>query len=1511
MVDGSFTRDELLDRIQARLEVAIDNDEEVPYGSAKELLDALIEHSLLLEFEGPIGPIYRSRTAEGIRLLFRLKQIFPPRSSSSEVDWRAAPDLIADFRLILRQRWYPRRHLNPDEVQSRLSRVGTWDGDAARVLETLLGADSARPFELADFQLEAAERVLQKLSGSLRRSGTIVCAGTGSGKTLAFYLPALLELARLASSDRWTRCLALYPRNELLKDQLGSALEQVLHLNTVLRQMGRPVVTFGAYYGDVPKRHSDEAGLRRKWSRTGSGDTAGWQCPYLSCPRSECAHVGLVWRDSDRLARQERLVCSRPGCDFELEGDEFVLTRDAMHARPPDLLFSGLDMLNQNISAPPVRPMLGIGLPADRRPRLVLLDEAHAYSGTYGAQAALLIRRWKKASRSTPHFVGLSATLEDARRFFADLIGEPQSRVEEVKPRQGDMEAEGQEVLLALRGDPVSKTSLLSASIQTAMLLARLLDPRGTRESLIGTKLFAFTDDLDVTNRLFHNLLDAEGWDLRGGRRQARPAPPLAHLRSPQAPERDARLWAGQSWDAVEKIGHVLSGGPSVVVGRTSSQDAGVDREADSVVATASLEVGFDDPEVGVVLQHKAPRDAASFLQRKGRAGRPRGTRPWTVVVLSDFGRDRIAYQGYEQLFSPELRPRYLPIRNRHVLRMQAVLVLMDWLTERLSERVGDRQLRLWPILSAPPQDGPYLAKNEKRLDVVLGLVKELLTDGVEARRFRHYLESALPVGPEVIEHLLWAPPRSLMLAVLPTIVRRLERRWKTSSPPGKPEGTEPHPFWSPLPEFIPAALFDDLNLPEVTVSVPPHRPDDVEHMPILQAMREFAPGRVSRRFGVNRRDVSHWLPVPDGAPWICLVEEMFGHEGADELDYVRVRGPDGIEELPCFRPREMRVERPPTVVGSTSNARLMWSTQLLPRVLPKESALPAGSPWRGLIRSVGFFTHALGTAIELRRFALGSRYELRLKGDGPLSGTVAFHSVAEGTSRPVAVGYALDVDALRLEVQVPDGLHELSSSNARLVRSLRTARFAHLVKTDPELEGIANDFERDWIVQVTLSALLLEAMARNCSLEEGVELVFDAGAGVPLEEVLGVIFQSQASDASDATRDDRRGELGAILSNDVVAHVVRRAACSLWASPDESWAPWLKQRLLSTLGAAVLDASQQLCAEMDAGDLCVDIRPGVRGREEGCAGQESPEVWLTETSPGGSGVIEALATAYAADPRRFFHLVEAALAPSDFEEVDVELSTLCSWLSGPPESRRAEVVDAVEVVRSARTHRQTVDANEALRSCLERSGLAVTHPVLVAMQARVLRPGGSPATDGLLYLLLQRWQELELRLGVEVDARVVAYSLSNEEALDDALAGLGAALPAGDRRGWRYGALYGLLWPRGAGVRSQMLSAYNPFLELPPTDRWLVLASLSDATPQVSIESSDWRVRISVALVNHGVALLTAPPERRRELRAAIQQVIVAPLDSRALLVQPAVTGATQEGRRLLVRLEVREGIQ
>src|SRR5205085_403990 len=91
--------------------------------------------------------------------------------------------------------------------------------------------------------------------------------------------------------------------------------------------------------------------------------------------------------------------------------------------------------------------------------------------------------------------------------------------------------------------------------------------------------------------------------------------------------------------------------------------------------------------------------DRRGFACAQGRGSRLRAMRPWTVVVLSDFGRDRVTYQAYERLFDPELPARSLPIANPAVIRMQAVFATLDWLA------ASTDRAQVWPLLQKPPGD--------------------------------------------------------------------------------------------------------------------------------------------------------------------------------------------------------------------------------------------------------------------------------------------------------------------------------------------------------------------------------------------------------------------------------------------------------------------------------------------------------------------------------------------------------------------------------------------------------------------------------------------------------------------------------------------------------------------------------------------------------------------------------------------------------------------------------------
>ena len=359
--------------------------------------------------------------------------------------------------------------------------------------------------------------------------------------------------------------------------------------------------------------------------------------------------------------------------------------------RPPDVLFLSLEMLNRELGNPEWAETIG-AIAGQPGPRLLLLDEIHAYEGIHGAQIAWILRRWRFWGQpASLHVVGLSATLKEAVDHLARMAGLRRESIAEFRPTSEELENESVEYNLAVKGAPAAGTSLLSTSIQCGMLLTRLLTPRHqlptpagvpiAPERFFGRTVFGFSDNLDGVNRWLSDMTDAERRHLADFRLhpQHRVPPPQP---LPSATEISQRDRLGQIWDLPRRLGHDL--GRAIRIARCSSQDPGADVNADLTIATSTLEVGYDDPRVGAVLQHKRPISSASFIQRKGRAGRTRGMRPWTVVVLSEYGADRWTFQHSEHLFEPELAILQLPLRNPYVLRIQATYFLIDWLGKRI-----------------------------------------------------------------------------------------------------------------------------------------------------------------------------------------------------------------------------------------------------------------------------------------------------------------------------------------------------------------------------------------------------------------------------------------------------------------------------------------------------------------------------------------------------------------------------------------------------------------------------------------------------------------------------------------------------------------------------------------------------------------------------------------------------------------------------------------------------------
>jgi hypothetical protein len=1513
LVDGFFSEEEVEQRADEYLASVQRRGTQTAYESGWSLVEALLDHQLL--WKVPETQRYRTRMAETVRLFARLKQIF---ASAQNDAWRSAPNLVADYRLLVRPRQYPRRDVVPLALLQGIRRQRSISILQEGVVRALIRADSPDERPLARFQARSTERILRATGGD-RCLGTVISAGTGSGKTLAFYLAAYAVIAERLSTGYWTKCLALYPRNELLKDQLREALANARRAAPTLAALGKRRIVIGALYGDVPYSARDviRPGRENAWQRvTVAGQTA-YVCPFVRCP--SCGE-DMAWLESDIQSSLERLVCSDSSCGERVEPDEVRLTRQRMLTEPPDVLFTSTEMLNQRLSSRRFAPLFGIGVRPDRRPEFVLIDEVHAYEGVHGAHVALLMRRWRRASEARPHFVGLSATLADAPRFFGDLTGLGPGDVTEVAPESEELEARGAEYMIALRGDPSSGTSLLSTTIQSLMLLRRTLGT--THGDNFGSRVFAFTDNLDVTNRLYHNLLDAEGWDSSGRRpNPARPGGSLANLRGATLPNARERLERGQNWALVEEIGHALTLGTRVRVGRTSSQDAGVDPEADILVATAALEVGFDDPEVGAVLQHKAPHSAAAFLQRKGRAGRRQEMRPWTVVVLSDYGRDRSAYQSYDQLFSPSLPPRHLPLGNCAVLRMQATFALCDWLARRLP---ANHSPDPWVDFSQPAseiRDRTVAHDVGARQVLYAQYLRALLEDGSVRDEFAGFLVRALAIAPDQASAIMWEPPRAIMMEAVPTLLRRLERNWLRA---GSSE-LEQHTPRLPLPEFLPRTLFSDLQVPDVAVRLPARgrNAERVESMPIAQALREFSPGRISRRFGVGHGSERHWIAPGDthsvSIDSFCPVGDRL------DLGYFRYLGTNGdIREVSVVRPFAINVVQPPLDVQQSSNSFLEWRSEIVETAEGHEIDLPHGSAWRQVLLSLCIHTHHLGMPIEVRRFSIGATASVGRGRQPQLVYSLQFtRTSGAGEEEPVAVGFAADVDAIQVKFAYPERIYELCQRDRGLLRGLRASRFRDLIRNCRQLDGVANSFQRDWLSQTYLSTITAEALRADLDMQTAESSVHRRAASTTTREVLETILQWSGGPMDEADGDDRTGmpahdlprrlqELADLLDEPITWESLHHAASVLWTPFSSDWEKWLRERFKATLGTALVEAAHNLCPRMNAGALALNLTAYVsreRGRNAGPA-TSADELWLTETTIGGGGSIEEFLARYVEDPRRFVRLVENVLDGSDLESIGEDLARILAMVSSST-SEHASLAAAFRAVRTATSHRESLNAQTTLRTELAMRNIQPTTTLMVSVNTRLLGPGTSAATDAFVAALGLEWQLAEHRLDVDIDSRIFALVKSADSGLEGAL----GVTPPNDSpaglRAWRFGVLSNMLWPRGAQVRAESLRAWNPYERIPDCDRLLLLAAVSRPTQQIAVTAPDWFDQLARALLEAGSAELVVDIGGAHRLAEALLRIGAEPIDSEAILVHARVAGVHRGDDRIRAILELPEAFQ
>jgi hypothetical protein len=668
----------------------------------QQTLKQLIEDKEIIEWQ--LG-FYRSRIAETVRVLRLLRQRFWWQRSLVE-----SPLLIEDIRVEFRQRRRPDR-----------SAVQVEQAIPAEVPPTIT-QQFLQAIQIPSFS-KFQQRAIQEIFACSQRQNSnnesfIIAGDTGAGKTEAFLFPILLDIASEPSEERQragVRAVLVYPRIRLARNQLA----RLLRYTSSLKKVGGPSLTIAIQNGDTPR---NSQAIKEKWSdpeQPGRYRVALLESCINFVNRSKCE--GQYWLAEGELQKDRPLlICDHCGHSI----DSLYLTQEALAKHAPDLLIITDVSLSQWMARERYTHLWGLweGEVQTVPPRYLVLDEVHLYEQIKGAHIARLIKRFQARVRLVykatqqfdrhPIIIGVSATLNDEQAFLAKLLDVKRSNEElyqklrVIKPKDKNKDkdeddeledTEGREryIFICPRrlsptpGNPEYRVNDQTAAIQIVMAvmhnLKREVEWRGLAFFDSINDLRQFSSNYDATS---NGANQQQLWRIRTD--AANPTNKKQKLHhncggvsclerlNQHSLNNCSHFQAGDCWlfSQLEGWNRQLEVANSVYAGSSSQLDG-----KDLIPTSPSLEVGYDDDAIQLVYQHKAPPNAASFIQRRGRAGRNPNDSPIIITMLWPHrSGDMFYYYHPDALYAPSFDDAPLNANNFNVQRTHVLLAFFDLL---------------------------------------------------------------------------------------------------------------------------------------------------------------------------------------------------------------------------------------------------------------------------------------------------------------------------------------------------------------------------------------------------------------------------------------------------------------------------------------------------------------------------------------------------------------------------------------------------------------------------------------------------------------------------------------------------------------------------------------------------------------------------------------------------------------------------------------------------------------
>jgi len=631
-------------------------------------------------------------------------------------------------------------------------------------------------FRLRLFQEEALSHILSEMTkpkGEAKRP-LLLTIPTGGGKTEAFLIPLIAHLYDLRERELRAghipypsvRAVVVYPTRALANDQAR-------RIANILYQMNQEAVedrkiSVGVLTGDTPS----------------SGYNLLTERSLLQlCPR--CSTVINTFLDKKVQGKDEKLSIARCVCGTEI--DYFRLTRRDILNYPPDILITSPDMINRMLQSPRYHNRI-----FSSEIDIVVFDEIHMYESVFGCNVAHLLRRFEEACECKPMYVGVSATIRNAKELACLIFDSDLPTVRYCRPMgQDEPETEESRPYLDYRSGPVRYRyhyatapvewssgrfqKVTTSVLNVADTIGHLIRDPHFRKTLIFSNFRQDTDDVirflrdqedryysTYQNHLLPRILAAldsknSTEDLELTRTEAEVVSAVGRWYG-RAREigslYEPRLELGWHRGGLEREERIKAVNRFATTRLLSMPDEGnSELPIDVMVATRTLELGIDIGDVTTVINCSAPFTTNEYTQRVGRGGRRNDSLALTVIDPRnplDFYFLR-HFDRYANPQSDDFEDAPIIISNLAVLKTHLYARLLDRLAHYLGntakEEIQARDLRDFML----PGDDGYMLFSEDWSGFCNALFNEVFTSDV-VQRLQTWIRREADIIPGICE---------------------------------------------------------------------------------------------------------------------------------------------------------------------------------------------------------------------------------------------------------------------------------------------------------------------------------------------------------------------------------------------------------------------------------------------------------------------------------------------------------------------------------------------------------------------------------------------------------------------------------------------------------------------------------------------------------------------------------------------------------------------------------------